>query len=63
VIVSNAGPLIGLARIGKLSLLQKYFEKIYIPKEVFEELDELKKKGFWLSNEVYEEALKTLKGY
>ena len=37
VIVSNAGPIIALARIGKLDLL-KQFKRIYISKEVYEQV-------------------------
>ena len=37
IIVSNAGPLIALARIGKLDLL-KQFMQIYIPNEVYEQV-------------------------
>jgi len=36
-IVSNAGPIIALARIGKLDLL-KQFKRIYIPNEVYEQV-------------------------
>lgn len=37
VIVSNAGPIIALARIGKLDLL-KQFKQIYIAQEVYKEV-------------------------
>jgi predicted nucleic acid-binding protein len=37
IIVSNAGPIIALARIGKLDLL-KQFKQIFISKEVYEEV-------------------------
>jgi predicted nucleic acid-binding protein len=37
IIVSNAGPIIALARIGKLDLL-KQFMQIYIPNEVYEQV-------------------------
>jgi len=37
-IVSNTGPLISLARIGRLNLLKRYYNEIYIPKEVYEEI-------------------------
>ena len=37
IIVSNAGPLIALARIGKLDLL-KQFTQIYISNEVYEQV-------------------------
>ena len=38
VIVSNATPLIYLARIGRLDLLKTLFREIHIPKEVKEEV-------------------------
>jgi predicted nucleic acid-binding protein len=37
IIVSNAGPIIALARIGKLDLLNQ-FKQIFISKEVYEEV-------------------------
>jgi predicted nucleic acid-binding protein len=37
IIVSNAGPLIALARIGKLDLLTQ-FKRIHIPNEVYEQV-------------------------
>ena len=37
-IVSNTGPLIGLAKIGKLSLLQSLAEEVLIPRRVYQEL-------------------------
>jgi predicted nucleic acid-binding protein len=37
IIVSNAGPIIALARIGKLDLL-KQFTRIYISNEIFEKV-------------------------
>jgi predicted nucleic acid-binding protein len=36
--ISNASPLIHLAKVGKLIVLKESFEKILIPKEVFEEV-------------------------
>ena len=38
IIVSNATPLISLAKIDRLYLLQDMFEKIYIPQGVYEEV-------------------------
>ncbi|CAD6491396.1 MAG: hypothetical protein CHKLHMKO_00116 [Candidatus Argoarchaeum ethanivorans] len=35
IIVSNAGPIIALARIGRLDLLD-HFKRIYVPCEVYE---------------------------
>lgn len=37
-IVSNSSPLIYLSKIGKLSLLKELFNKIKIPKEVYNEV-------------------------
>jgi uncharacterized protein len=36
--VSNASPLISLARIGHLDLLPKLFERVLIPTEVYNEI-------------------------
>ncbi len=36
--VSNASPLIFLAKIGKIHLLEKIFEKILIPEKVYNEV-------------------------
>ena len=67
IIVSNAGPIIALARIGKLDLL-KQFTQIYIPNEVYEQvvvkksLDDLRSKRVWISEKVYNRALSGIKG-
>lgn len=37
-VISNASPLICLARIDKLNLLKKYFGRIFVPKEVYQEI-------------------------
>ena len=37
-VVSNSTPLIFLAKIGKLNLLEKIFKTIYIPNEVYQEV-------------------------
>lgn len=37
-VVSNSGPLINLAKVGQLTLLQDLFQHIMIPPEVFEEV-------------------------
>ena len=37
-IISDAGPLVALARIGKLDLLRDYFNNISIPNEVYNEI-------------------------
>jgi len=36
-VVSNTSPLIGLAKIGRLALLQQLFQQIMIPRTVYEE--------------------------
>jgi len=38
IVVADAGPLIGMARTGHLSLLQQLYNSIVIPPRVFEEL-------------------------
>jgi len=38
-VVADAGPLIGLARIGRLNILRKLFGTIVIPPQVFHELE------------------------
>ena len=37
-VVADAGPVIGLARIGRLNLLRKLFGTVAIPPQVFQEL-------------------------
>jgi len=39
-VVSNASPLIGLAKIGKLDLMRGVFYKVFVPVEVFREVVE-----------------------
>jgi len=39
-VVSDAGPIIALSRIGKLKLLKRYFGRIFIPKEVYDQIVE-----------------------
>lgn len=36
--ISNAGPLIALAKLGQLGLLLKLFNEIVIPREVYSEV-------------------------
>ncbi len=55
--VSNAGPLIHLAKIGRLSLLKEIFNEIIIPRTVkVEVVDKGNKKG--ALSEAIEEAIK-----
>ena len=37
-IVSDTGPIIGLAKIGKIKLLEKYADEVLIPPMVYKEL-------------------------
>jgi predicted nucleic acid-binding protein len=37
-VVADAGPLFGLARVGKLHLLQKLYSFVLIPQKVYEEI-------------------------
>lgn len=51
-VVSNATPIISLSTIGRISLLHQLFGKIYIPREVYNELKSKKaikiNPGFYL---------------
>jgi len=38
IVVSNTSPIINLAAIGKLEILQKLYEKIFIPQAVYYEI-------------------------
>ena len=57
--VSDATPLIHLSKISKVSYLKKIFEKIFIPKEIFEEVvvkgKEFRKKEVFLIEELIKE--------
>ncbi len=46
-IVSNTTPIISLLKIGRLDLLQKLYRQIYIPSEVFEEIEAGKTKEYY----------------
>ena len=63
--VSDATPLIHLSKISKLSYLKKIFEKIFIPKEIFEEVvvkgKELCKKEVFLIEELIAEEFIKIK--
>jgi predicted nucleic acid-binding protein len=38
IIISDSTPLINFAKLGRLDLLQKLFEKVYIPEAVYYEV-------------------------
>ncbi len=42
-IVSNSTPIIHLGKVGKLKLLQECFQKVFIPEEVYQEINALPK--------------------
>lgn len=44
--VSDASPLIFLAKLGKINLLQSIFNKIYVPEEVYNEVTQKKMSQF-----------------
>lgn len=46
-IITNASPLIYLAKIGKLELLERLFGKVISPKEVYNEVVKGKARGFF----------------
>src|SRR5690625_4486518 len=46
-IVSNTTPIISLLKIGKLSILKELYDEIYVPKEVFNELENGKAKEYY----------------
>lgn len=70
-VVSDAGPIIALARIEKLDMLKRFFGKVYIAEKVYIQvverdgiienlrkvLEELRRKGVRISDEVVEHAL------
>ena len=65
-IVSNTSPILNLAIINRLDLLQKQFSKVIIPEAVFAELKAelilLKEKaGFYISDNLFKSILATLK--
>jgi hypothetical protein len=57
--VSNSTPLIYLAKLGKIDLLKRIFDKIYVPTEVFEEVmtkgKELNKKEVFILESLMKE--------
>jgi len=46
IVVSNATPIISLASIGRIDILKNFFEKIYIPKAVYDEIKSKQAYGF-----------------
>lgn len=46
-IVSNTTPIISLLKIGKLSILRELYNKIYVPNEVFNGLENGKSKEYY----------------
>jgi predicted nucleic acid-binding protein len=38
-VVSNTTPIISILKIGKLEILKDLYEEIYIPQEVFNEIE------------------------
>ncbi|MFQ6121404.1 MAG: hypothetical protein ACE5KE_16125, partial [Methanosarcinales archaeon] len=38
IVVSNAGPLIALGKLNVLPLLEKLYQKVFIPREVYKEV-------------------------
>ena len=58
VVISDSGPLISLAKIGKFYVLKKIFKEIIIPESVY---DDLQKKGFYLKEEIYQRILEKVR--
>lgn len=46
-VVSNTTPIISLLKIDKLSILKDLYTEIYVPKEVYNELENGKRKGYY----------------
>jgi len=46
IVIADASTLIGLLRIGQLSLLKKLFGEIIIPRDVYDEVVVERKKGY-----------------
>ncbi len=57
-ILSNASPLIYLAKLGKLELLKELFRKIIIPREVYDEVVAKGKEGKFFDALKVEKAIK-----
>jgi|688.fasta_scaffold113835_6 predicted nucleic acid-binding protein len=48
-VVSNTTPIISLMKIGKLEILKDLYEEIYIPQEVYNEIEAGKHKNYYLN--------------
>ncbi len=46
IVVSNATPIISLASIGKIDILKHFFDKVYIPQAVYDEIKSKKAFGY-----------------
>ena len=46
IVVSNATPIITLSSIGKIDILKYFFEKVYIPQAVYDEIKSKKAFGY-----------------
>ena len=49
-VVSNTTPIISLLKIGKLNIFKDLYGEIFIPQEVFNEIEAGKNKEFYLSS-------------
>lgn len=56
VVVSNAGPLIALSKLGRLALLPALYDQVLIP------LEEIKRRPeFWISEQLCDAALEQVR--
>jgi predicted nucleic acid-binding protein len=46
IVVSNATPIISLASIGQIDILKHFFDKVYIPQAVYDEIKSKKAYGY-----------------
>jgi predicted nucleic acid-binding protein len=46
IVVSNATPIISLASIGRVDILKHFFDKLYIPQAVYDEIKSKKAYGY-----------------
>jgi len=46
IVVSNATPIITLSSIGKIDILKHFFDKVYIPKAVYDEIKSKRAYGY-----------------